>query len=252
MKLELLQYTPEPEKLISAAAKLCYSSSDIDNIMENLDDEKIGRFLQNLVNMGHESPIEHVSFTFGAEGVSRTLTHQLVRHRIASYSQQSQRYVKLEQFEYIIPPQIEKIPEAKEKFISAMEYDSRCYNELINILQKKNYERLLSLGESEKQARLQAEKMSIEDARYVFPNACETKIIFTMNARSLYNFFAHRCCNRAQWEIHALADEMLRKVKKVAPVLFKNAGPSCMKGACPEGKMTCGKFEEIRSKYMNM
>lgn len=252
MKLELLQYTPEPEKLVSAAAKLCYSSSDIDMIMDGLDDEKISKFLGNLVEMGHESPIEHVSFTFGAEGISRSLTHQLVRHRIASYSQQSQRYVKLEQFEYIIPPQIEKIPEAKEKFISAMEYDSKCYNELVSVLREKNYEMLLSSGKDEKHASLQAEKMSIEDARYVFPNACETKIIFTMNARSLYNFFAHRCCNRAQWEIHALADEMLKKVREVAPILFKNAGPSCLKGACPEGRMSCGKAQEVRSKYMNM
>lgn len=252
MKLELLQYTPEPEKLIAAAAKLCYSSSDIEKIMEGLDDEKIGKFLGNLVDMGHESPIEHVSFTFGAEGVSRSLTHQLVRHRIASYSQQSQRYVKLDQFDYIIPPQIEKIPEAREKFIKAMEYDSRCYNELVEMLAERNYQQLLSSGKSEKQARSEAEKMSIEDARYVFPNACETRIIFTMNARSLYNFFAHRCCNRAQWEIHALADEMLKAVKEVAPVLFKNAGPSCMKGPCPEGRMSCGRSEEVRSKYRSI
>jgi thymidylate synthase, flavin-dependent len=252
MKVELLQYTPEPEKTVSAAAKLCYSSAGIDDIMDNLSEDKVEKFLGMLVSMGHESPIEHVNFTFGAEGISRVLTHQLVRHRIASYSQQSQRYVKLEQFEYIIPPQIDGVPEAKEKFISAMEYDNRCYNELVDLLYKRNYEKLTAQGKSEKQAMSQAEKISIEDARYVFPNACETKIIFTMNARTLYNFFSHRCCNRAQWEIHALADEMLKKVKGVAPVLFKNAGPSCLRGNCPEGKMSCGRMEEMREKYLNI
>lgn len=250
LKVELLQYTPEPEKLVSAAAKLCYSSVGVDKIMDNLDDKNIQKFLGILMDMGHESPIEHVSFTFGVEGVSRALTHQLVRHRIGcSYSQQSQRYVKLEQFQYIIPPSIDEIPEAREKFIESMEYDQKCYDELVEILYKKNYEKLLAEGKSEKQASQQAEKMSIEDARYVFPNACETKIVFTMNARALYNFFRTRCCNRAQWEIRALAEEMLKLVKEVAPVLFKNAGPSCLNGPCPEGKMTCGRINEVREKY---
>lgn len=253
MKVELLQYTPEPEKLVSAAAKLCYSKTGIDNIMANLDDGSVQRFLNLLMDLGHESPIEHVNFTFGVEGVSRTLTHQLVRHRIgASYSQQSQRYVKLEQFEYIIPPQIEDIPQAREKFIEAMEWDQKYYNELVDILYKKNYEELVLSGKSDKEASMQAEKVSIEDARYVFPNACETKIVFTMNARALYNFFRHRCCNRAQWEIHSLADEMLKKVKEVAPTLFKNAGPSCIFGKCTEGKMTCGKMLEVRDKYSSI
>jgi len=253
LKVELLQYTPEPEKLISAAAKLCYSRTGIVNILDNLDDQSIKKFLGILVDMGHESPIEHVSFTFGVEGVSRALTHQLVRHRIGcSYSQQSQRYVKLQQFDYIIPPQIENIPEAREKYIAAMEYDQNCYNELVEILYKKNFEALLASGKSEKQAAMEAEKTSIEDARYVFPNACETKIVFTMNARALYNFFRHRCCNRAQWEIHSLADQMLKKVKEVAPILFKNAGPSCVEGQCPEGRMSCGKISEVREKYLNL
>lgn len=253
LKVELLQYTPESEKLVSAAAKLCYSSTGVENIMSNLDDNNIQKFLGILVDMGHESPIEHVNFTFGVEGVSRSLTHQLVRHRIGcSYSQQSQRYVKLEQFDYIIPPQIDKLPEAREKYISAMEYDQKCYNELFEILYNKNYSMLLASGKSEKAAALQAEKMSIEDARYVFPNGCETKIVFTMNARALYNFFRHRCCNRAQWEIHSMADEMLKKVREVAPILFKNAGPSCLGGHCPEGKMTCGRIAEIKEKYLSI
>jgi thymidylate synthase (FAD) len=253
LKVELLQYTPEPEKLISAAAKLCYSRSGVDSIMDGLDEDNTRRFLSMLMDLGHESPIEHANFTFGVEGVSRVLTHQLVRHRIGcSYSQQSQRYVKLDQFEYIIPPKIGNMPEAREKFIKAMEYDQECYNEIADMLYNKNYEYLISSGMKEKQAKIQAEKMSIEDARYVFPNACETKIVFTMNARALYNFFRSRCCNRAQWEIRALADEMLKKVKAVAPILFKNAGPSCVAGNCPEGRMTCGKASQVRERYKNL
>lgn len=253
MKVELLQYTPEPEKLVSAAAKLCYSSIGVDGIMDNLDGERIEKFLGMLMDLGHESAIEHVDFTFGAEGISRVLTHQLVRHRIGcSYSQQSQRYVKLDQFEYVIPPQIESIPEAKDKFIKAMEYDQKCYDDIVGILYERNLNSLLSSGMPEKQAALQAEKMSIEDARYVFPNACETKIVFTMNARALYHFFRLRCCNRAQWEIHQLGDEMLKAVKAVAPTLFKNAGPSCLTGNCPEGRMTCGRMAEVKEKYRNL
>lgn len=253
LKVELIQYTPEPEKLVSAAAKLCYSRVGVMDIMDNLDKNNVEKYLGMLMDLGHESPIEHVDFTFGVEGVSRVLSHQLVRHRIGcSYSQQSQRYVKIDQFEYIIPPQIESIPEAKEKYVKAMEADQKCYNELFEILFDKNFNRLKSEGIDEKHARTQAEKMSIEDARYVFPNACETKLVFTMNARALYNFFGLRCCNRAQWEIHELADEMLKMVKNAAPTLFKNAGPSCVMGNCSEGKMTCGKSAEVREKYKNL
>ncbi|SKA96015.1 thymidylate synthase (FAD) [Caloramator quimbayensis] len=249
LKVKIIAHTPQPEKIVASAAKLCYSSVGVDDIMENLNEENINRFLKMLMDLGHESPIEHISFTFAAEGVSRTLTHQLVRHRIASYSQQSQRYVKLEQFEYIIPPSIENIPEAKKLFIETMEKDQEIYNELSNILFNNHYERLIKEGLDEKKAKKTAEKMAIEDARYVFPNACETKIVFTMNARTLLNFFSHRCCNRAQWEIRALADEMLKEVKKIAPVIFKNAGPPCLKGSCPEGAMSCGKMIKMREKY---
>ncbi|MDW8800196.1 FAD-dependent thymidylate synthase [Clostridium sp. A1-XYC3] len=242
LKVKLMEYTPNPEKVIASAAKLCYSASGIDQIQENLQDERAEKFLNMLMSYGHESPVEHVSFTFAVEGVSRSLTHQLVRHRIASYSQQSQRYVKLEQFEYIIPPEIEKNSETKEIFISAMKDSQQAYSQLTNILKDKYLKNGIEP--------LAAEKMAIEDARYVFPNACETKIIFTMNARSLMNFFRHRCCNRAQWEIRELANEMLIQVKKVAPVLFSKCGPSCVTGMCPEGKMTCGKAEEVRKRYV--
>lgn len=241
LKVKLMEYTPNPEKVIASAAKLCYSASGLDEIQENLQGERAEKFLNMLMSYGHESPIEHVSFTFAAEGVSRSLTHQLVRHRIASYSQQSQRYVKLNQFEYIIPPEIEKNHEIKKVFVDAMENSQKAYDKIADVLKNKYIKDGMDL--------LAAEKRAIEDARYVFPNACETKIIFTMNARSLMNFFRHRCCNRAQWEIRELANEMLLQVKQVAPVLFSKCGPSCVNGICPEGRMTCGKAEEVRERY---
>lgn len=252
MKVKLLAHTPEPERVIAMAAKLCYSPVGIDTIENNLTDESIEKFLHMLINMGHESPLEHVTFTFGIEGISRSCSHQIVRHRIASFSQQSQRYVKLNQFEYIIPPQIEKIEEAKKLFIESMKKDQEDYDKLVDILFEKHYKRLLEEGKNENQAKAQAEKIAIEDARYVFPNACETKMVFTINTRSLYNFFDHRCCERAQWEIRELATEMLRQVKAVAPILFKNCGPKCVKGSCLEGNMSCGKMVSIREKFKNL
>ena len=234
------------------AAKLCYSPVGVDEIAENLTEESINKFLNMLVSMGHESPIEHVTFTFGIEGISRSCSHQIVRHRIASFSQQSQRYVKLDQFEYIIPPEIEKNEKAKEIFIQSMNKCQEDYDKLVEILFEKHYQDLLDKGLNEKKAKSQAEKMSIEDARYVFPNACETKMVFTINARSLYNFFHHRCCERAQWEIRELATEMLKLVRGVAPILFNNVGPNCLNGACPEGKMTCGKIQEVRQKFKTL
>lgn len=252
MKVELLRYTPDGEKLIASAAKLCYSPVGIGSIEEKLDQKSTEKFLHSLVELGHESPIEHVSFTFGAEGVSRTLTHQLVRHRIGSYSQQSQRYVRLNQFEYIIPPAIAKSEEAKRLFVEAMEKDQQYYDGIVDILFKKYFKKCLDQGLKETVAKQKSEKQAIEDARYVFPNACETKIVFTMNARSLLNFFRLRCCNRAQWEIRELATEMLRQVKGVYPTLFKNAGPGCLGGPCPEGNMTCGEIVEVRKKFKDL
>ncbi|QGU96512.1 FAD-dependent thymidylate synthase [Clostridium bovifaecis] len=244
LKVNLIEYTPNPEKVIASAAKLCYSAVGVDDILEGLDGENTKKFLDRLMSYGHMSPIEHVSFTFAVEGVSRALTHQLVRHRIASYSQQSQRYVKLNQFEYIVPPEVDKDDRAREVFIKAMEDSQKAYDELTDIL-KEGYIK-------DGMKTISAEKKAIEDARYVFPNACETKIVITMNARGLMNFFEHRCCNRAQWEIHALADEMLRKAREVAPILFKMVGPACVNGNCPEGTMTCGKIKEVRRKYSDM
>ncbi|MDP4146254.1 MAG: FAD-dependent thymidylate synthase [Bacillota bacterium] len=263
LKVKLLEYTPNPERVVAAAAKLCYSQVGVDEILEKFDEEKIHKFLDMIMSYGHQSTIEHISFSFAIEGVSRSLTHQLVRHRLASYSQQSQRYVKLAQFEYIIPPEIGKNEKAKYIFINSMKRIQEDYDALVDILFNEALDdysnefiiknKLNSIDEiSEKDYKRlkgKAEKKAIEDARYVFPNACETKIIVTMNARELLHFFNHRCCNRAQWEIRALANEMLKQVKDTAPILFKFAGPSCLKGLCPEGNMTCGKIKEVRAMY---
>ena len=266
LKVKIIAHTPEPDKVVAQAGKLCYSAVGVDEITQKLTEEEIARYVNMLASIGHESPLEHVSFTFAIEGISRACTHQIVRHRIASYSQQSQRYVKLEQFEYIIPPAIEKNPEAKRIFIETMERDQEAYDELVDLLLedilidkhaadygscikevlKENPDtapdrsKVLDLyAEKFFEDYRKAEKQAIEDARYVFPNACETKIVITMNARSLLHFFNVRCCNRAQWEIREMATEMLKECKKIAPALFKKAGPDCLYGKCGEGKMSC-------------
>lgn len=252
VKVTLLAHTPTPESIVASAAKLCYSPSTIEGIRDGLTEEKTAAFVDMLAEIGHESPIEHASFTFGIEGISRACSHQLVRHRIASYSQKSQRYVNEDSFEYIIPPEVAAIPEAKEEFIRQMEAIDSGYKHLADILTAKHTETFLADGLDEKTAFSKAKKKAIEDARFLLPNACETKIVVTMNARSLMNFFRHRCCNRAQWEIKQVADLMLAECRKVAPHLFKNAGPSCLSGGCPEGKMTCGKIKEIREFYKGL
>lgn len=253
LSVHLITHTPDPEKVIAGAAKLCYSPKGIEGTMEQSDDEKNRRFVKMLVGMGHESPLEHISFTFGIEGVSRSLTHQLVRHRIgASYSQKSQRYVEEKDFAYIIPPEIEKRPKAKAKYLRAMEESGALYEEITEELYQDYREEFINNGESEKNAEKNAKKKAIEDARFVLPNACETKIIVTMNARALLHFFNHRCCNRAQWEIRELAVEMLRKVKKVAPTVFDKAGPKCLESPCPEGAMTCGEITEVRERFSKL
>ncbi len=251
-KVTLITHTPDPERAVAAAAKLCYSPSSIDDIREGLNEENTASFVDMLASIGHESPLEHISFTFGIEGVSRACTHQLVRHRIASYSQKSQRYVSEGGFEYIVPPEVAAIPEALELYKKAMAEDQEYYEKITAVLKEKHMAAMLAEGMDEKAASRAAEKKAIEDARFVLPNACETKIVVTMNARSLLNFFRHRCCNRAQWEIRDVADEMLRLVSAVAPSVFKKAGASCVRGACPEGKMTCGKAAEMREYFSKL
>lgn len=253
MKVTLIAHTPDPEKIIASAAKLCYGDFGIDTMMDDLDEGRAAEFVEMLSNIGHESPIEHISFTFGIEGVSRTFLAQITRHRLASYSVQSQRYVKKSSFVYITPPEIENSPEARAVFEKSMNDALETYNTLADMLEKKHYADFIAQGLSEKAARSKAEKKAIEDARFVLPNACETKMAVTMNARSLINFFKLRCCNRAQWEIKAVADEMFRLCYEVAPSVFKNAGPSCVReGKCPEGKMTCGRFAEVTEGYSRM
>lgn len=220
MMVKLVRHTPEPERTVAMSARLCYSPIGAAQLEEKISDEQAANLVRKLVSMGHLSTLEHVTFTFAIEGVSRVLTHQLVRHRIASYSQQSQRYVKEHDFETIVPASIASKPEAKAKFDKLMTEIQAMYDEFIAL------------------------DIPAEDARYILPNATETKIVCTFNARSLLNFFSLRCCTRAQWEIRALANEMLRQCQAVAPVIFENAGPTCVsEGVCHEGAMSCGRLQ---------
>lgn len=220
--VKLVRHTPEPERTVAMSARLCYSPIGAAQLEEKISDEQAANLVRKLVSMGHLSTLEHVTFTFAIEGVSRVLTHQLVRHRIASYSQQSQRYVKEHDFETIVPASIASKPEAKAKFDKLMTEIQAMYDEFIAL------------------------DIPAEDARYILPNATETKIVCTFNARSLLNFFSLRCCTRAQWEIRALANEMLRQCQAVAPVIFENAGPTCVsEGVCHEGAMSCGRLQAI-------
>ncbi len=233
----LLRYTPNPEEMVSQAAKLCYSPASVDELKKQVASKDQANFIEKLIDMRHLSPIEHITFTFGVEGVSRACSHQIVRHRLASYSQQSQRYVgqhskKTGGFDFVVPPSIGKIGR-KKWFVEKMKILQEWYDELVEMLENS--------GES-----------TFEDARFLLPNAAETKIIITMNARELLHFFRVRCCNRAQWEIRAMAREMLRLVKKVSPHIFKDAGPGCINSKCPEGKMTCGKMDEVREKFKKL
>ena len=245
----LITHTPEPEKIVAAAAKLCYSKSGVKTLLDKLDDQKTAEFVEMLSSFGHESPIEHISFTFGIEGVSRAFLAQITRHRLASYSVQSQRYVSKADFSYITPPSIEGIPEADSLFRDAMTASNEYYEKLQAVLTEHHTARLVSEGKSEKEARKAAAKLANEDARFVLPNGCDTRMAVTMNARSLQNFFRLRCCNRAQWEIREVAKQMYSLVYPVAPHIFAHSGPGCVNGACTEGKMSCGKMEEVRAEY---
>ncbi|HSQ78509.1 MAG TPA: FAD-dependent thymidylate synthase [Nitrospirota bacterium] len=233
LNVVLLRHTPEPEEVVAMAAKLCYSPSGVEELKEKIEAKDQAAFVEKLAAIGHLSPIEHVSFSLGIEGISRACSHQLVRHRVASYSQQSQRYVKAEQFDYVIPPSIKQDPALVREFEKFMAEAQENYTKVLKRLEELGYK-----GEAGQQ-----------DARYLLPNAAETKIVVTMNARELLHFFRVRCCNRAQWEIREMAERMLALVKKAAPTIFAKSGPGCLYTACPEGKMTCGKIEEVRKKF---
>ncbi len=224
LKVELIRHTLQPEETIALAAKLCYSKSTIENLNEKISAKDQSDFIERLLHMGHESTFEHACFTFGIEGVSRVLLAQLTRHRIASFSVQSQRYVSYEKgFGYILPPSIEALgEEAAQEYQKQMDQMEQWYVEW--------QKRLGNAGEK-----------SNEDARFVLPNACETRILMTMNVRELRHFFSLRMCNRAQWEIRSMAEQMFRLCLETAPALFADAGPACLRGGCPEGEKSCGK-----------
>jgi len=230
----LIRYTPAPEELVALAGKLCYSPATLEDLAEGVAEKDQTKYLTKLTDMGHLSPIEHASFTFGIEGVSRTLLAQITRHRIASFSVQSQRYVALggddAGFDYIVPPAIAALGEE----------ELAEYHRQMELMDKWYQEWRVKLGGG---------KASNEDARFVLPNAAATRIVMTMNARELIHFLSLRCCNRAQWEIREVAWKMLELAYEATPSLFSNAGPSCLSGKCPEGKMTCGKMAEIRARH---
>lgn len=227
MKVMLINYTKDPEKIVAQAARLCYSELGIEELRERLSNEATIKLIKKIMALGHYSVLEHATFTFVIEGISRVTSHQLVRHRLASFSQQSQRYVKInkEGFPYIIPKSVEKDEKLTKIFIDAV-------NELDGI-----YQLLLD------------HNIKAEDARYILPQAVATKIIVTANARELLHIFKLRCCNRAQWEIREVAINMLKEVKSVAPTIFENAGPTCILEPCPEGDLSCGKpWHKIKKK----
>jgi thymidylate synthase (FAD) len=226
MNVTLIEHTPNPERTVALAARLCYSPVSIGELREKLESADIEKFLDKIMSLGHHSVLEHVSFTFAIEGISRVTTHQLVRHRIASFSQQSQRYVShKEHFASIMPDSIACNAGARQIFTAMSETVHKAYGQLIEM------------------------GIPAEDARYVLPNSTETKIIMTMNARELLHYFALRCCERAQWEIREMSIEMLQLVKRVAPVIFRAAGPGCVAGPCPEGQFCCGKTGDVRELF---
>ena len=217
MDVRLLFNTPEPERAIAAAARLCYAPVGAAELLETMGDDAVHRVLKTIISSGHTSALEHASYSFAVDGVSRALTHQLVRHRLASYNQQSQRYVSYaEEPQFIVPPSVAADPVALKRFKAANAVAFDAYRELM------------------------AAGIPAEDARYLLPNAMETKIVVTMNVRELLHFFELRCCKRAQWEIRELSLAMLELVEPTAPYIFMDAGASCRRGACREGKMTCG------------
>ena len=217
MQVELLNHTPDPERAIATAARLCYAPVGAAELMETMPEERVRSVLTTIMESGHFSTLEHASYTFAIDGVSRVLTHQLVRHRLASFNQQSQRYVKFKDgFPFVTPPTIAENAEAGAAFRALMDAAADAYQQLLDA------------------------GIPAEDARFVLPNAAETKIVTTMNVRELLHFFELRCCHRAQWEIQVLACRMLELVRPTAPFIFMDAGAPCVHGTCPEGKMTCG------------
>ena len=216
MNVELLYHTPDPQRAVATAARLCYAPIGAAELLESMSDEQAEHVLSTIMESGHFSTLEHASYTFAIDGVSRAMTHQLVRHRLASFNQQSQRYVTFkEEPDFVRPESVEDAGQA-EAFDEAVKAAFAAYDALVKA------------------------GVPAEDARYLLPNACETKIVVTMNIRELLHFFELRCCTRAQWEIREAACKMLELVRPTAPFIFKDAGPGCVRGTCPERKMSCG------------
>lgn len=224
MNVELLYHTPDPERAIATAARLCYAPVGAAELMETIPPERVESVLSTIMSSGHFSTLEHASYTFAVDGVSRALTHQLVRHRIASFNQQSQRYVKFTGEVAVVKPQS----------VAGNEQAEKVFDEAIAAAVDA-YHKLLDAG------------VPAEDARYLLPNAAESKIVITMNVRELLHFFSLRCCNRAQWEIRDMAHRMLELARPTAPFIFADAGAPCVRTGCPEGKMTCGNpFSKVK------
>ncbi len=225
----LLSHTPDPEKAVARAIRLCYSPRSISELDSSLAGKDLSILLRKVISLGHHSVLEHASFTFGIEGGSRVMTHQLVRHRLASYSQQSQRYVEFKDaLEVVVPESISRDRDLERRYLEHCGDAFSLYRDMC------------------------AGGIPAEDARYLFPAAAQTKIIVTMNARELRHFFRIRCCERAQWEIRSIAERMVSLARDAAVSLFSDSGPSCVGGPCPEGDMTCGKINEVRARYKAM
>jgi thymidylate synthase (FAD) len=225
MNVELVAHTPNPDRLCAQAALVSKWPKSWSEFKDFWNDRTDLAHLTDAIEKGHVSVIEHASFTFSLEGISRACSHQLVRHRLASYTQQSQRYVKLDSHSFVTPPSIKKHPDASEKFHQKIHEHFESYQDFIDI------------GIPE------------EDARFILPNAAKTNIIVTMNARELLHFFALRCCERTQWELREVAWKMLSLVKEEAPLIFSKGGPSCVQsGSCPEKDLSCGKIREMKEK----
>lgn len=223
MKVKLIAYTKDPEQVVASAIRQCYSSVGARELKKKLDKETRERLINQVIESGHTSTLEHAQFSFAVEGVSRVTEIQLVRHRVGTaYSIQSGRYVKRSNVKYVIPPKIATDKVLLHKYKKYLKNCNDFYNELVE------------------------KGVAVEDARYCQPQSLQTKLVVSMNARALLHFLNLRCCRRAQWEIQMLANEMLKSVKKVAPTIFARAGASCIsEKMCHEGKMSCGLWEKI-------
>ena len=218
IKVVLISHTPDPERTIAAAARVSSSPVGAVELLEKLTPDRVDQLVDRLISSGHMSVFEHASFTFALEGISRVTSHQLVRHRLASYTQQSQRYVSLKDFNYITPATISGKPELAGRYHEMVRAAHQLYLEM------------------------QDAGIPAEDARYVLPNAAETRLVMTMNARELIHACSLRLCLRAQWEIVELFEHVKAEVEKVAPRLAAELKPKCYRlGYCDEME-SCGIF----------